>query len=206
MQINAVEKTNSHTPFTTTEMRWLWSQSADVYKIILIQTYTGMRMSELAGIRMENVHLKEQYMIGGIKTAAGKNRIIPIADCILPLVQHFYDISRFSHHPYLIMPDKQRRLLTTDGVVNIDKLYRMFFPEHSSHDARHTFISLCSNYNVPDPLVKKIVGHAGNDVTMDVYTHKSVVQLLDAVNSLPHGSKMTVSPEEKSDSSRVATG
>ena len=79
-----------HKPITLQELGWLWQNVAqDTIKIILIHIYTGMRMSELAGIRMENVHLKEQYMIGGMKTQRGRNRTIPIADCILPLVKHF---------------------------------------------------------------------------------------------------------------------
>ena len=38
--------------------------------------YTGMRIGELFGLRTENVH--ETYVIGGEKTKAGRNRIIPI--------------------------------------------------------------------------------------------------------------------------------
>lgn len=202
LQTKAREKSNMHKPFTSSELRWLWSQSADVFKIILIQTYTGTRKNELARIRMEDVHLKDKYMVGGEKTAAGKDRVIPIADCILPLVRHFYDISRLCRHPYLIMPDLQRNLFSVKDVVDIGKLYRIYFPGHSTHDARHTFITMCSNYNVPDAVIKKIVGHASNDVTVGVYTHKTVTQLVQMVNTLPYGQQMTIAPDEKV----VATG
>ncbi|MBQ9572274.1 MAG: tyrosine-type recombinase/integrase [Acidaminococcaceae bacterium] len=201
------EKSEKHKPFTTEELRWLWANSDnELYQIILIQTYTGLRKTELASMRMEDVHLAGRYMVGGEKTAAGKNRVVPIADCIFPFVQHFYDISLFVHHPYLIMPDKDRYLLKTGDLVNIDTLYRKHFNGHVTHDARHTFITMASNYGLAESVVKKIVGHQTTDITSDIYTHKSTKQLLDAVNILPHGPNMTVSPEEVQGSHRVATG
>lgn len=179
-----------HKPFTMEELGWLWQNvSKDAVKIILIQTYTGMRMNELSGIRTENVHLKEQYMVGGIKTSAGKNRTIPIADCILPLVKHFYTISLFAHYDYLIMPDNKRGIRSLHGKVDMGKLYKKTFPAHTTHDARHTFVTMCEDVGIRPATIKKIVGHVGG-VTEDIYTHKSVEQLLEAVNSLPHGEKL----------------
>lgn len=177
-----------HRPFTMEELGWLWQNvNKDAIKAILIQTYTGLRMSELAGILLENVHLKEQYMIGGVKTAAGKNRTIPIANCILPLVKHFYTISMFAHFEYLIMPDLNRGLFANEGRLNMRWVYRKNFPAHTTHDARHTFVTLAENAGVRSSTIKKIVGHAGGNVTEDVYTHKTIDQLLEAVNSLPYG-------------------
>ena len=136
---------------------------------------------------MENVHLKEQYMVGGIKTAAGKNRTIPIANCILPLVKHFYMISKFSRFDFLVMPDAKRGLFVAAGRVNMMAVYRKSFPVHTTHDARHTFVTMAENAGVRSATIKKIVGHTGGNVTEDIYTHKSLDQLLEAVNALPYG-------------------
>ncbi len=202
LKVQEKEASTMHKPFTMKELGQLWQRvNEDTVKVILIQTYTGTRMSELADIRMENVHLKEQYMVGGIKTSAGKNRTIPIADCILPLVQHFYDISRFAHYDYLIMPDNERGIRSLHGKVDIGKVYRKAFPTHISHDARHTFVTMAEDAGIRPATIKKIVGHVGT-VTEDVYTHKSVDQLLKAVNSLPYGKNLG---EEKPNSG-VATG
>ncbi len=206
LQVQQVETSTLHKAFTTEELRWLWQNTdKDVVKIILIQTYTGMRKGELQGMMTDNVHLKERYMIGGEKTAAGRNRHIPIAECILPLVRHFYTISKFSHYQYLIMPDTDRNILSTHGKANIDALYRNNFSGHCSHDSRHTFITMCSNYGQPESVVKKIVGHAGSNITDSIYTHKTTQQLLDVVNSLPFGSEMYINPNEKTGSHLVAT-
>lgn len=40
--------------------------------------YTGFRIGEVFTILKENVHLDEGYIIGGIKTEAGKDRIVPL--------------------------------------------------------------------------------------------------------------------------------
>ena len=51
---------------------------------------------ELLSIKMENVHLDERYIIGGGKTKAGKNRIILIADCVMPFYREIYALAAAS--------------------------------------------------------------------------------------------------------------
>ena len=81
-----------HRPFTDPEIDQLWEHRAEVpAQIALLLCYTGMRPTELARIRTEDVHLDERYMIGGIKTKAGKNRRIPIHKKIMPIVRQWYD-------------------------------------------------------------------------------------------------------------------
>ena len=58
--------------------------------------YTGLRPTELLEIQTENVHLDEKYMVGGMKTEAGKDRIIPLNDKIIPLVKNRYDPNKKS--------------------------------------------------------------------------------------------------------------
>ena len=202
LKVQDQEASTLHKPFTMEELGQLWQRvNEDSVKVILIQTYTGMRMNELSGILMENVHLKDQYMVGGLKTSAGKNRTIPIADCILPLVQHFYTISLFAHYDYLIMPDNNRGINSLHGRVDVGKIYRKALPNHTTHDARHTFITLAENIGIRPATIKKIVGHVGS-VTEDVYTHKSVDQLLEAVNLLPYGPEIGT----RKNKNGVATG
>lgn len=197
-----IEKSTLHQALTTKDMRILWSHTdVDIAKVALIQCYTGLRPTELATIELDNVHLTESYMTGGMKTAAGRNRTIPIADCIKDLIAYFYNISRFKKYKYLIMPDLSRGLHATKGYVHMGALYndlQQLGVNHLAHDARHTFVTLCDNYGVQDTLQKLIVGHSfKRDVTKGVYTHKILPQLLAAVNSLPHGPKMTMTKEEK---------
>ncbi len=66
----------------------------DFIDTILILIYTGMRVGELLDIRLDNVYLDQKYMIGGSKTEAGKDRVIPLHDRILPLVEKWYNTSK----------------------------------------------------------------------------------------------------------------
>ena len=198
-----IEPSTLHKPFTTDEMRTLWNHAdLDPVKVVLIQCYTGLRPTELATIEMPNVHLDEKYMTGGMKTAAGRNRTIPLADCILPLVSYFYNISTFRKYKYLIMPDLTRGISTVSGHANMYFIYKSLsqlgIGTHRAHDARHTFVTLCDNYGIDDTIQKRIVGHSfKRDITKGVYTHKVLPQLLSAVNTLPHGPEMTMTPDEK---------
>ena len=57
----------------------------------MILLYTGLRPSELAQIRTADVKLNERYMRGGMKTKAGKNRMIPLAEKIVTLIEFLYN-------------------------------------------------------------------------------------------------------------------
>lgn len=47
-------------------------------QIALVLVYTGMRIDELLSMRRDDVHLDQGYLVGGEKTEAGRQRIIPI--------------------------------------------------------------------------------------------------------------------------------
>ena len=79
--------------FTTAEINKLWKSNDDAAKIVLMLIYTGMRIGELFSLEVANVHTK--YCIGGEKTEAGKNRIIPIPPEVRPHFQYFKDRATF---------------------------------------------------------------------------------------------------------------
>ena len=63
--------------FTPEEIQRLEEHSdEDAAKLVLMLIYTGMRIGELFGLRTADCH--GDYVIGGEKTAAGRNRVIPI--------------------------------------------------------------------------------------------------------------------------------
>ena len=58
------------------------------FRIFLIMLYTkGFRISEYINLKLEDINLEELTFMGGTKTEAGKNRIIPIHSRILPLLK-----------------------------------------------------------------------------------------------------------------------
>lgn len=54
--------------------------------------------------------------------------------------------------------------------------------DHKPHDTRHTYVSMMTAAGVDDKIIKKIVGHKGQGVTEQVYTHFEMKQLIDAIN------------------------
>ena len=171
------------TPFTKTEINNIWNNIDSIRNadIVLILLYSGMRISELLTMKKENIHLDKRYMIGGLKTEAGIDRMIPIHKRILPLIE---DRMNKSNYPYLITNKSGTKM----GYDSFRKYYLRDFledtkVEHTIHDTRHTFISELDRLNVNSIVIKRIVGHSDSDVT-EHYTHKDVEELLEAVDKI----------------------
>ena len=174
------DESKKHKSFSYRELDTLWEHTNELgVKIALILCYTGLRPTELAQIKTADVHLPERYMRGGIKTAAGKNRAIPIAEKILPLVEFFYEPAN-------------EYLLNVNGkpLLNVGKLRNRVWNKtplpanHLPHDGRHTCATLMDNTQIPLKIKQLIMGHSSQDITSRVYTHKTLEQLIEAINRI----------------------
>lgn len=166
--------------FTDEEIAKLWERKDELIPAAtLVLLYTGMRVSELLEMKLENVNFEERYMVGGKKTKAGKDRIIPIADKIYDLL-----LDHVGQKLYLL-EYKGRIMKYTWFYGKYMKLMEELGSEHVVHDTRHTTISRLHSAGVPEITIKKIVGHSNSkDVTASVYVHKTVEELRNAVNKL----------------------
>ena len=176
-------------PFEEDEIDKMWENvdRMDFTDTILILIYTGMRIGELLDIKIEDVHLEKKYMVGGSKTEAGKNRVIPLHDRILPLVKKWYDNSIEVSSEYLIFNHEYKQMKYWNYYHEkwekaIEQLE--FNKEHKPHDTRHTFSTRMDRTPANKLCTKRILGHASKDITDKVYTHKDIEDLLEAVNYL----------------------
>ncbi len=173
-----------HSRYTDDEIAVLWANLYVVNNVdlILITIYSGLRPTELLEITTDNVHLDEQYMVGGIKTEAGIDRVIPIADKILPLIKNRYDKNK-----RFLVNNKYGNHYTYGSYVsaNFNTVMNRLQMQHLPHDGRHTFASLMDNVGANEVCLKLIMGHSmKNDVTKGVYTHKTIPQLIEEVNKI----------------------
>jgi integrase len=161
-------------PFTTEDLKKLWDHRDDSdAAFVLIMCYTGFRVS---AYKTMEVNLEEMYFKGGLKTAAGKDRMVPIHPCIQDLVE-----DRISRWGQLLgksvnaFRNRMNKLLDKLGIE-----------EHTPHDCRHTFSALCERYGVSDADRKRMMGHSfGTDITNGIYGHRTIDDLRGEIVKIP---------------------
>ena len=171
------EKAAEKTPFTVAEINKLWryvgTERFDDIPLMLL--YSGLRISELLGVRTEDIDLQNKTIsITKSKTAAGI-RVIPIHDKIIPLIQKRYNVNN-SH------------LITLSGKEMSYSQYLSSYwkvKNHTIHETRHTFITHLSKCSSDGIAIKKIVGHAVTDIT-EHYTHRTREELNAVINTLEY--------------------
>lgn len=179
------ENKKQHISFSEDEIKKLWDNvNVGYVDIVLIQCYMGWRPQELGLITLDNVHLDENYIIGGMKTDAGKDRVVPIIPKIKPLIIKRYNQAIEMNSEYLFnctddirsKTDISRRKLTYDKYRHrFDKIKEMYQlnPEHRPHDPRKDFITRCKKCRVDEYAIKYIVGHQIYDITEKIYTDRN---------------------------------
>lgn len=170
VHINIPDDQEHGTPFSDKEMDILWKNSKNPeVQLILIMIYSGWRIGELGSLEVD---LENKFFMGGSKTKAGKNRIVPIHPIIYDMVKE-----RIS---------KNKKLLTigttgyrsTHFYPTLESLNIIGDPKHTPHDCRHTFSKLCEKYGVLENDRKRMLGHSfKEDVTNGVYGHRDVEDL-----------------------------
>ena len=149
-------------PLTDDELRILWANKDDkTVAAALVMCYSGFR---IGAFKTLEINLEEMYFRGGLKTAAGKNRIVPIHSSIIQLVKNL-------SKPIIPNDQNYRRAL-------YPKLKELGISEHTPHDFRHTFSRLCEKYGVREADRKRLLGHSfKGDITNEIYGHRTVEEL-----------------------------
>lgn len=164
--------------FTDFEIDVLEKSDSETAKIILMMIYTGMRIGELFNLPMSAYH--ENYVIGGEKTEAGKNRIIPIRK---EGQKHFrYFAERAKADSQLISAYSGSK-----DISNFRKrdyyplLKKLGIPKKTPHACRHTFASWAVKNGVSPEILQKVLGHAKYTTTAEIYVHADAEQLINAI-------------------------
>lgn len=183
------ERTKEVIPFSDDEVLQLWN-SKDLIPftdMILIGIYSGWRPQELSILKIGDIDLEAGTMKGGLKTDAGKNRIVPIHPDIRPLIENRMQEATILQSEYLFNdPNGQQGThMTYDKYrKRFQKVMDRLKMNHRPHETRHTFITKAKESNVDEYILKLIVGHAIEDITEKVYTHRTIEQLKAEMNKI----------------------
>lgn len=171
-----------HKPFSRQKINRLWNVlDSPGVDTVLILLYTGMRVGEMLALQKNDVNLRQGYIrITKSKTVSGI-RTIPIHHRIFPLIARRMKSSgssliadsegkQYDYSRYCILWREVMHFIKADG--------------HTTHDCRHTVATLLDNAGANETAKRRILGHAGGDVTERVYTHKGLRQLRKCIELL----------------------
>lgn len=168
---------------TPEEMQAIWDDWNKTHDLItgyaLIMAYTGMRTGELFAQDVTQVKPAGQVIVGGIKTEAGKNREIPIADCIVPIVQAVLPQARYGMVAYdeNAYYSNWAQMIQRTGIRPLGS----YCQRHTCYTRLHELVPAVS-----DVVINSIIGHSNSKISKlaNSYGHISLSAKLEAVNRL----------------------
>lgn len=166
-------------PFTKDELNLLWkNQNKPWIDSILIYIYSGWRVSELLAMPVTDIDLTAGTFTGGIKTAAGKNRVVPIHSKIRSFVE-----ARLAAGNNTLFGTGSRPMMkqTYTHIFKAALTDIGITTYHTPHDCRHTFTSLLDSAGANQVCIDRLIGHASSSLTKRTYTHKDIEELRQAI-------------------------
>ena len=160
--------------FSNAEVSRLWeNEKLEWVDSILFFLYSGFRISEMIELKIETIDLEQQIMTGGTKTAAGKNRVVPIHSKILHIVQNRVKQSKSGY----LFEYQGRKLNQTQYREFWNDIMQKLKMQHTPHECRHTFRSRLDSAGANKVCIDRLMGHKSKGTGERVYTHKNIEEL-----------------------------
>lgn len=152
--------------------------------LILIMCYTGWRINEFLALTRFDWDEENHTLRGGEKTDAGKNRIVPVCDKVMPYLRKWLD----KNGPRIVCKERYGELVPVTDKYFRNKWYyptleALGLPRLTPHATRHTFASLLYREGIDKWGIQKLMGQVSDTATKR-YTHIEIEQLKKAVNSI----------------------
>lgn len=154
--------------------------------IVYLLLYTGVRVSELVGIKISDIDFLTSHL--KVVGKGGKRREIGLRQDVLYLIRQYMKEERsgsvFSDSPYLLLSQragKMHRDAVRDWLAKISK--ELGFKLHP-HLFRHTFCTRLLKKGVDLTTVSKLAGHSTVNMTAKYYIQTTRQEKLDAVQLL----------------------
>jgi integrase/recombinase XerC len=139
---------------------------------------TGMRLSEMTGLKQSEVSLPERTI--KVTGKRNKQRIVPISRSLADLISRYQDSRKTltCDQPWLIVTDEGKQAYPM-MVYRLVRKYLDLATTHerrSPHVLRHTYATHLLNRGADLNAVKDLLGHSSLAATQ-VYTHHSISKL-----------------------------
>lgn len=188
------EKEQNHKekiPFSDKELDKLWKSIEFVpfADMIIYSCYSGWRPGEIIKIKVEDVDLDNGFIKGGIKTTAGKNRIVPIHPLVKSIIEKYYNEAIEVGSEYLFNDTTKKTGIGLSRDQYLSRFNKVitqlnFRKEISPHYTRHTFVTKAKKANMNEYILKLIIGHDIGDLTEHVYTHRELDELKKEIRKI----------------------
>ena len=155
--------------------------------IISCALSTGMRFSEILGLKWTEVDLeKKQITVSAKSSKSGKQRVIPINSLLFSLFERQMELNAGKCDFVFLYEDPKTgklRPITTVRRAFTMACKRAGIKNLTFHDLRHTFGSRLIERGADPVSVKDLLGHA-NLKTTEIYLHSSIGRMREAVSLL----------------------
>ncbi len=176
------------------------SRCRSLYPVVLLALNTGLRVSEVRGLRWNQVDLLGHTLtVGKSKTAAGTGRLIPLNRRALAVLAHWRGLFAgaepehyvFPHEKYGLAGDTRQpcawQVEPTQPMLRWKVAWENARKKAGVacrfHDLRHTFISRLAESQASDSTVMALAGHVSRAM-MERYSHIRMEAKRRAVDTL----------------------
>lgn len=177
-----------HIAFTDEEFAKIvkYKDSAPFVAMIYYNCYSGWRPQELCDLLIENINWEDLSISGGMKTKAGKNRIVPIHSNVEQYVRDQEAYARSLNSKYLFCRKDGSRLSYDTYLHHFRKIQEELNldPVHKPHDCRVHFTTMAKRAEMDEYALKRIIGHQITDLTERVYTKRTPEWLKEEIEKI----------------------
>lgn len=152
--------------------------------VLLTAYYTGMRRSELVGLKIRDIDFSARSVV--ITGKGNKQRMLPLAEELTEDMKCYMDLRKevvADEHGYFFVTDKGAPVYDKFIYRLVEKYLGMYttLSKKSPHVLRHTFATQLLNNGACIEAIRELLGHADLSATQ-VYTHNSFENLIKVFN------------------------
>lgn len=178
LYVNAKKK-GTRDAFTTEELKKIQKAvGKEPYAdYVYFMCYTGFRPNEMLSLKKDAYQKDKNALIGGFKTEAGKNRVVPLNAKLKPILAQ-----RMAYDSEYIFPKKDGSLMDDEHFRKycfVPLMKKLGIEGKVPYSCRHTFANLLKNVKGSDTDKAALIGHS--DASMTKYYQSADYESLQAI-------------------------